>query len=577
MALHAGIEIDGAEVCIAVVEATSKQISIVEYIEDRILGETPEQRIESLREILETAMSGSDLQGLDVVSSIPTRMTTLRELSVPFTRDETIAKTIRYESESVIPSVSIDDLIIEYIKCSESADSSRLLISAVPKKTIEVHLDMLRAGSIDPVQIEIDATALVTSLSISNPEFQDGRTLLIGMEAGHTTFVMLEEGKITRMRSTSNHLGHSSIPALTTSEEVEGSTGDEEETSTASEEFSSLFDTADVDAEVGEEEELSIAVVSDEDFARLNEEMTTAPTMLPVNPDEVINRLFTEIDRTFAGILMRSPLDRIVVSGKAAADLGIVDRLAEEYEVPAHPLHVCEGIETKLARDKADRCNDSGGVAVGLALQSAGKGSTTFDLRKEEYRYERHFAKLVPGLLLLGLILCCMSVSWLVSNHREKQYRRQEYETVRNNMSEVYLARFEKAPRSSNPNYLQSAKAKINELKGGSSSRSRTKVQQYLSGLDLLDDIAKGVASANPKVYPEWSKFDFSALKKKDGKSTVEFLVADATTAERAVSALERVSRYFSVEETITPSGEKKKVSLDLKLKGSVTDAPGRS
>ena len=61
MALHAGIEIDGADVCIAVIESTSKQISIVDYIEAQILGETAEERVDSLKEILETALSEIEL------------------------------------------------------------------------------------------------------------------------------------------------------------------------------------------------------------------------------------------------------------------------------------------------------------------------------------------------------------------------------------------------------------------------------------------------------------------------------------------------------------------------------------
>ncbi|MGE4618767.1 MAG: hypothetical protein AAEJ04_03045 [Planctomycetota bacterium] len=572
MALHAGIEIDGADVCIAVVDSTSKQTSIVDYIEARILGETPEERVQSLSEILESAFSGPERQNLDVVSSIPTRMTTLREISVPFTKDEIIAKTIRYESEGHIPSASIDDLIIEYIKCSESEDSSRLLISAVQKNTVGLHLEMLRECSVDPSQIEIDATALATALHVSRPDIRGGRTLLIGMEAGHTTFVLLEEGRITRLRSTSNHLRPSSTPALATGAESPKSEGDGSESETAGE-FASLFEGASVDEA---DEELSIAVVSDEEFAKLNEDLTASPSLPPADPDEVVERLFTEIDRTFAGTLMRSPLDRIVVSGGAAAELGIADRLAEEYEVTAQQLRVCDGVDSDLGLDQVDRCNSSGGVAVGLALQSAGQGLTTFDLRKEEHRYERRFSRLMPSLVLLGLVLCCISVSWLISNHREKQYRRQEYETVRANMAEVYMARFEELPRSANPNYLASAKRKINELKGGSSGRSRARISQFLSGLELLDDVSKGIAAANPKVYPEWSKFDMNGLKKRDGKSTVEFFVADSSAAERAISALEQHSKFFSLEESISTSADKKKVSLDLKLKRSVTETSGR-
>ena len=576
MALHAGIEIDGAEVCIVVVESTSKQTSIIDYIEDRIVGETAEERVSSLTEILQATLADAVKQGADIVTSIPTRMTTLREISVPFTKDEIIAKTIRYESEGHIPSVSIDDLIIEYIKCSESDDTSRLLISAVPKTTVGVHLEMLQNAAIDPVQIEIDATALATSLHVARPDLRGGRTLLIGMEAGHTTFVLLEESRITRIRSTSNHLQPTTVPALTTGGETISAEQPQDETEAAGE-FASLFEESEQEQEADAVEEMSIAVVSDDEFAKLNEELTTAPSLPPANPDEVIDRLFTEIDRTFAGLLMRSPLDRIVVSGRAAADLGIADRLSEEYEVPAQQLRVCDQINSQLALDKVDRCNNSGAVALGLALQSAGQGLTTFDLRKEEHRYERRFSKLLPGLLLLGLVLCFISVSWLVSNHREKQFRRQEYETVRANISEVYMARFEVAPRSKNANYLRSARARLNELKGGSSGRSRAKVAQFLPGLELLDDVSKGIAAANPKVYPEWAKFDFKGLKKKDGKSTVVFFVPDASAAERVVSSLEQRSKFFSVEETVTTSGDKKKVSLELKFKSSITEVPGRN
>ena len=139
------------------------------------------------------------------------------------------------------------------------------------------------------------------------------------------------------------------------------------------------------------------------------------------------------------------------------------------------------------------------------------------------------------------------------------------------------MARFEVAPRSPSANYLRSAQARLNELKGGSSGRSRAKVSQFLPGLELLDDVAKGIAAANPKVYPEWAKFDFKGLKKKDGKSNVVFFVPDSSAAERAVSSLEQRSKFFSVEETVTTAGDKKKVSLELKLKNSITETPGRS
>ena len=307
MALHAGIEIDGPDVSIAVVEATSKQTVIIDYIEGKIVGDNSEERLVSLRAILRSALDSHGSKTIDVVSSIPTRMSTLREISVPFTNDDVISKTIRYESEGHLPSASIDDLVIEYIKCSETEDSSRLLISAVQKQLVGAHLEMLREGGVDPVQIEIDATALATSLHVARPDLRGGRTLLIGMEAGHTTFVLLEEGRVTKIRSTSNHLQRSAIPTLTTastgSAGATASGSDSAQSETAME-FADLMQGGGVAAETAAEDELAIAVVSDEEFERLNAELSSSPTLPPADPDEVIGRLFTEIERTFAGILM---------------------------------------------------------------------------------------------------------------------------------------------------------------------------------------------------------------------------------------------------------------------------------
>ncbi len=579
MALHAGIEIDGSDVSIAVVDSTAKQTVIIDYIEDKIIGESSEERLASLKSVLHGALENHSSKTIEVVSSIPTRMSTLREISVPFTNEDVIAKTIRYESEGHLPSASIDDLIIEFIKCSETKDSSRLLISAVQKKIVGAHLEMLREGGVDPVQVEVDATALATSLHVSRPDLRGGRTLLIGMEAGHTTFVLLEEGRVMRIRSTSNHLQSSSMPSLATSAtgSASGTVGGLETTpSESAVEFADLMQGGESAEDLGGEEELAIAVVSDEEFERLNAEMTSSPALPPADPEEVIGRLFTEIERTFAGILMRSPLDRIVVSGSAACDLGISDRLAEEYEVPAQQLRVCDGIETGMPIALIDRCNRSGGVSVGLALQSAGQGLTRFDFRKEEFRYERRFAKLLPGLMLMGLILCFMSVTWLVESHREKQYRKAEYETVRSNEEAVYMARFGESPKSSKPNYLRSAENKIAALKGVGSGSTRQKLVQYLPGMDLIKDVTGGVSSANPKVYPTWKSIEINGAKKKNGVSTVIFEVADAASGERVITALEQRSKYFNIEDDIKPAGDRKKVTLKLKLKSSITETDGR-
>ena len=579
MALHAGIEIDGGHVRIAVLDVSSKQTVLVDFIEEAIIGDTAAERLESLRQILKENLTEGDRKGVEVATSIPTRLMTLRDISVPFTKDEVIQKTIRYESEGHIPGVSIDDLIIDYLKCSENEDSAQLIIGAIDKETLRKHIDIFSDTGVDPARIEIDGTALATTFDIAHEEMRAGRTLVVAMEAGHTDFVLVEEGRIVRLRSTANHIRVSAAPSLPEPESAAEEAVPAPESGSAEEEFGQLFEDGET-PEIVEEpfEELAIAVVSDEEFDQLQAPGVREVSQVPVSPDDMVSRLITEIQRTFAGYLLRNPIDRIMVSGKVAKDLDLINRLSEEFDTPTQQLRICDKLESSMGLDKVDRCNDSGATAVGLALGVAGQSITRFDLRKEEFRYERRFAKLVPGLVLLGLILCLSSIAHLISSHREGQLRQGEYQAIRNNQLEVYRARFGEDPkmRNAKTSILAVASRKITELKGGSAGNKRARIDEYLPVVELIEDITKGAASTRPEVYPEWLSLDISGLKRKNQKSMVTLRVPDAIAANNVAGALQSATRFFRIEDDIKEDKENKKLTLNLFLLPAVSGARER-
>ena len=579
MALHAGIEIDGGLVRIAVLDVTSKQTVLVDFIEETILGDTADERVESLRSILQENLTEGDRKGGEVASSIPTRLMTLRDISVPFTKDEVIQKTIRYESEGHIPGVSIDDLIIDYLKCSETEDSAQLIIGAIDKGALGQHLEIFKDTGVDPARVEIDGTALASAFHVAHEEMRAGRSLIVAMEAGHTDFALLEEGRIIRLRSTANHLRVEASPSLPAPEETDEEVAQTPEAGSAEEEFGQLFDEGETPEMVETSfEEMAIAVVSDEEFDQLQVPGVRDVSQVPVSSDDMVARLITEIQRTFAGYLLRNPIDRIIVSGKVAKDLDLVNHLSEAFDVPAQQLRICDKVESSMGLDKVDRCNDSGAIAVGLALGIAGQGLTAFDLRKEEFRYERRFAKLVPGLILLGLILCFASIAHLVSSHREQQLRMSEYQAIRNNQTEIFRARFGEDPklRGANTSIVAAAERKINELKGGSSANKRTRLDEYLPIVEMIEDVTKGVASARPEIYPEWLSLDLSGLKRKDQKSTATLRVPDAVAANNIAGALESSTKFFRIEDDVKEDKENKKLTLNLFLLPSASGARER-
>lgn len=578
----AGLDIDGANVRIAVLDGSAKKYRLVDYIEGKMEGETSEERSESLSELLKSSIESRKRGSYDFVSSLPSRQIITREISVPYTRDDIIAKTVRYESEGHIHSHGIDDLVIDHLKLSEGDDASRLLICALPKKTLASHLDQLQTVDADPMHVELDTTALATTITRCAPELTGGSVLLIQVESGYTSFVLFDDGKITKIRSVWNHLHSlSKVPAL----EGGGSTAEEgvEAARSIAEETFAIIESG-LDEEVPEEElpfddDLAIAVVPDDEFERLSAESDGSEAAQPVSPEEAIEQIVTEIERTFIGALLGKPLDRIVVTGENATSIDAARKLGEYFEIEAITLDATSGIDHDLGTYAQKNCASKGGVAIGLALQGLGQGLTDIDLRKDEYRFERRFQRLLPGLILLGLLLCSTSVVWLLQNNQQKQYYLGEYNQLRQNQAALYKNFFGSDPRTApkNTNYPEAARKKILELKGGS-SRS-TRIKQFMSPMEMLEDVIGAIRKAGPPVvYPTYDNFDIRPERSSSSKTVLRLIVKDATEANLVVEAIDAHSRFFEVEENGKDLGAEKgyQLTLELKLKSSIVGSTRR-
>jgi len=587
LSLVAGLEIDGETVRIAILEGSAKKYRLVDYIEGQYSGENLEEQVHSLSDLMNSSIDSSQRASVDFVSSLPARQMVTREISVPYTRDDIIAKTVRYESEGHIHSHNIDDLIIEHLKLSEGKDSSRLLICALPKKILGEHLERLQGADADPMQIELDTTALATTLIRGAPELSEGHVLLIQVEAGYTSFVLLEGGKITKIRSTWNHLlSQVRVPALE-SGSADSDVVVDDGRSVAEETFAIIEEGIEEEEDPPAEElpfddEFAIAVVPDDEFERFSREGKAAGAVPPVTPEEAVEQIIVEIERTFAGALMGRPLDRIVVTGTNARSIDAARRLGEYFEVESVALDATSGIEHDLSSDSEEICAQRGAVAIGLALQGIGQGLTTIDLRKDEFRFERRFQRLLPGLILLGLLFCATSVVWLLENHQKKQYYLAEYSQLRQSQADIYKNFFESTPRTpaGTTNYPAAARTKLSELTGESSRGSRSsRIKQFLSPMEMLEDVISAIRKAGPPVvYPKYDSFDIRPEKTTSAKTTLRLNVKDASEANLVVEAIDAHSILFEVEESGKDLGEEKgyQLTLELKLKTSVVGTARR-
>ena len=615
MAFYAGIEIDGTQVRATVVEGSPKKVRVVDFVEGLIEGETPEERAHSLREILGDALLSKERAGLDTSLSLGADRAVLREISVPYSKDEMIAKTIRYESESYIFSHSIDDLIIEYLKCNETEAGSRLILCAVEKQNIQRELDQLKSVEIDPVHVELNATSLAQAYRHAEPNAGEENTLLVQIEREHTTFVLLESGKITKVRSVWNVVhGLGDLPDSPMLLDPEWDVGNTDPEAAVDEVESAIEDRfqeierslsglgedpesparpTELPAETAAsssfgDEEPMFAVVSDEEFERFQDsdaavgsaEGDSAPaaeaasegaaTGLALAPvGDPFDRIVIELERTFAGYLLGGSIDRLVVTGAEAAAIDAPRRLGDHFEVEAVGVPL-DRMESELSGTDHQAFVQGGAVSLGLALRTAGVVESSFELRRDEFRFERRFERLMPSLTLVSMMLAAVSLIWMVGEHRQATTLQQEVDVLKTRQYQIFEQFFGRKPPGGQrtKNFETAAKEELKKLSGQRGGRRQAKLKQYAGAMELLEDFYVAVQSTRPAIYPVFQEFDFNPLKKERTKSSIKLNLPTVEASQAFANSYRSKSKFFD----IYPSPQENKdgtydISLELQYK----------
>lgn len=592
----------------AIFEGSPKKYALVDFLEAEIAAGSEDERREVLTGVLTDILSRKENQGLEVVTGIDARSVMLREITVPYVKAEVIAKTIRYEAEGHLHSKSIDDVVVEYLKCGETDSSSRLVICAAEKSLIRRHLEELKGVGIDPIAIELDATGLATAFA-NTPLFSGQQNvLLLEIEPDCSRMVFIEKDKVAKIRSVWGRAAGiaradrllAATPEVAAGHAALGGSRDDGP-SHLEERFReierSLIDLDQLGGDGVDSEDLPIAVVSDEEYARLTgradvgDAFTDKPrgtggdpvptrgeasAALVVARDEAdpLERLFTEIERTFAAYVLASPIDLIVVTGSRVHELNAVDRLAERFEVDVVPFDIGDSFPVEWQGDRQS-LNRTGAIACGLGLRALGKGFTSFDLRQDEFKFERRFAKLMPSLALLSVLLAAFTFLWAFQNFYEEKRLGREVGALQERQARLFETFFDKKPL--NKGVLEEAKRALKTLRGpGAEAKvgTRTQFKNYLDPLEMFNDIANCVSLAKPPVYPRWERIDFNTEVDK-GKSKITVFLKSQDDVVAFESALKGKSALFDVTVNSKTSKDEVEVSVELELKKKVIEERG--
>lgn len=133
-----------------------------------------------------------------VVAGVPTHLTSVRMLTLPFADPRRVEQVVPYEVEALLPR-PLEEVVIDYQIVQTRARETDVLVFALPKGTLVGLLDVLRESGLDPIAVEPQATALYSLAATLRPAA--GAVALVDIGAQTTQFTVLRDGRLAYARA----------------------------------------------------------------------------------------------------------------------------------------------------------------------------------------------------------------------------------------------------------------------------------------------------------------------------------------------------------------------------------------
>ncbi len=481
--ISAGLELCGNTIKLVVLEGGTRGKMKIRAFETCKIDAKQGEVEDDIVSVLEGALKRTKAPTAQLVCSVRAQDCMIREIVVPFTEDDKIRKTVKYQAENYFTSLSIDDLIIEYSKISEHEGKSKLLVAGIKKSHIDRRLRFLEEAGTDPKAIDLDVAALFNTYAHMDVFADKGAVLLVEIESETLKVGLVEEGRLRLARAIRMRLGSMRLE--------EG--GGRPKPPAVSQ--SGIYDTA-----ADESARLPVVILDDADDEAFSLEDSGISESVR---EGILHRVFMEIDRTVASVQMAHDIDMICLTGASCKLEGIEGVFSEHFEVEAVRVDLRSHFET----DK--KTSDSlvslqGATAIGLALKGLGVDHAGMDFRKEEFVYQGTYAQIKRGLatvLTLMFALVFLYAFNLKQELKEKNWTLRGVKAMQMNLYTVLFPSLDDPSVDhldlgrSDDNYYEALRRRAQDLGtkygGGGTNRGPT-----ISALEVL----RTFAAAKSKV-----------------------------------------------------------------------------
>lgn len=388
MARSCGLRIGPRRFEFVVLDGSAKKHKVVTAVSGELPRATAENAGEDpvalAADALREAVKQNTVPKENLAIAIDSGRAAFRMLKMPFADRAKIEAVIKFEVESLLPQWNIDDVVIDFHTLESSEDASELLVTGVLKSDLERSLKICEKAGLEPLEAELETTAMVNAALTANLCPIDAAIVLVHVGEHSTSVVVVDGGKTREMRAI--HIGASSHEIVQPTEK-DGDEGDKEKKEDAAAPTGTWLDAP-----------------QDPDELQRRLEQTT-------------KRIRRELGRTVSATRTAHPIQAILVCGFEVPGLAgsqILDVEVKRLEIPVEGVPMSEGSSVGAVAGNFV-------VAYGVALRQLGGGVLKPSLRREELRYTGAFERVELPLAVVCLLLVTLLGVWNIFLHKETE------------------------------------------------------------------------------------------------------------------------------------------------------------
>lgn len=323
-----------------------------------------------------------------------------RHLTVPFSDRAKIDQVLKFEIESELPHLDIDEVVVDYHVMHQNDAGAELLVTAVPKEDVQRAISACEKAGLEPLEVEVEGTAMVNAAFAADMCHIDDAQVLVHVGEHSTCVAVVAGAEVREFRTI--HIG-----AMThLAKELHG-------------------------GDLGGDAE-------GEDGEAAGEAAGIDPVEASRRVDQAIKRIRRELGRTISAARTPQTIEAIYACGMELP--GLIGG-----EVLGVPVYVLDCFDA----DSGQPADGFGQLVAsyGCAYRQLGGGVIKPSLRREELRYTGTWERLEFPVAFAALMLATfLGMLYIIQmrtlNNMSYSVRRQV------NLSNLYIVGDPKNPRS---------------------------------------------------------------------------------------------------------------------------------